>query len=65
MKKGADTNPEKKPYSKPQVSAVKFVVDEAVFNNCKLVNTGSGPAGWPDPCAGTVWGGWACQRDGS
>lgn len=65
MTKATGTIPEKKPYSKPRLSAVKFVVDEAVFNNCKLLNTGNGPAGWPGPCAGTAWGGWACDRVGS
>lgn len=40
-------------YCKPEITEVKFVVDEAVFAGCKTPSSGGQ---WDNVCSGTVWG---------
>ena len=50
----------KRPYSKPQMTRVKLVTEEAVFAGCKTDQAGgiSGPGG-SNRCQQRQWYGWA------
>jgi hypothetical protein len=54
----------KAPYEKPQVSHVKFVVDEMVFANCKLAS-GSGGRNPTYACWVSWWTAASCNASGS
>lgn len=58
----AEKNDKKIPYEKPQVSFVKFVVDEMVFANCKTTNSGGQ---YNNVCWLTWWTAGSCQSSGS
>jgi hypothetical protein len=62
----AEKNDKKIPYEKPQVSFVKFVVDEMVFTNCKLTTNASGGRNSGNACSyGGIWTQFSCREAGS
>jgi len=56
MTDSADSASARRTYTKPSITLVELVTNEAVFENCKLSTRSSGPDNYNSRCQSSVYG---------